>query len=222
VVLAWEDPSAGEMIEPRARVSAGDKDTLAGPTGRLVPKDGNSVSGILAGETAKAGKPYGANLLQPDKANPSNSVATVELGAERWKQIALHNLSLHAEVDEQSAANQTVDYWHTHDGSPIDTDYEKAAHDDPLAVLVHREGAKGTFLLAAADRVVCACSGIVFTVRAKPQFVDRRIVALSRSPCLRGQIAMSRCLALPCLAAKIDQITKVQKEWLAGLVGFLS
>jgi len=71
------------LIEPRARVSAGDKDTLAGPTGRLVPKDGNSVSGVLAGDTARAGKPSGANLLQPDEANPSNSEATVELGAER-------------------------------------------------------------------------------------------------------------------------------------------
>jgi hypothetical protein len=35
------------------------------------------VRGVLAGDTAKARKPFGANALQPDQTDAGNGVATV-------------------------------------------------------------------------------------------------------------------------------------------------
>jgi ribosomal protein L34E len=76
------------------------------------------VGGVLAGDAAEAGKPWGPNLLQPDKTNASDGVATAELGAE-WRQKALHNLLAHPEVDERSASNQAADYWKTPGGRQV-------------------------------------------------------------------------------------------------------
>ena len=69
---------------------------------------------VLAGDAEDAGKPSGANLFQPDDTDASDGVATVQLGAEGWRQKAAHNLGVHTEVDEQPATNQTVYCRKTH------------------------------------------------------------------------------------------------------------
>ena len=78
------------------------------------------MGGVLAGDAAEAGKPWGPNLVQPDKTNASDGVATAELGAEWWRQKALHNLLADPEVEEQSASNQAAaDYWKTPSGRQV-------------------------------------------------------------------------------------------------------
>gem|GEM_PF-6225386 len=114
MMLARKDASACEMVEPGAGVAARDKHTLACFAGRFVPQNGNTMSRVLAGDTAEAGKPTGTNLLQADKTDAGDCIATLQLGAERPWQKTSHNLGIHPEVDEQPAADQTIDYWKTH------------------------------------------------------------------------------------------------------------
>ena len=77
VMLAGKEASAREMVEPGACVSAWDKHTLAGLAGRLIPEDGDTVGGVLTGDTEEARKPPGPNLLQPDKTDASDSITIV-------------------------------------------------------------------------------------------------------------------------------------------------
>ncbi len=91
--------SAREMIEPGTSVAARNENTLTRLAGRLIPKYGDTVGGVFAGDAAEAGEPSGANLIQPDKADAGNSETAMQFGPKGRRQKATHNLCIYPEVD---------------------------------------------------------------------------------------------------------------------------
>jgi len=114
VMLAGKDSTAREMVEQRTSVAARDEYALEGVTRRCVPPHGDSMGSVLAGQPAHTRQRFGANLLQPDKADASDRVVVLKFWAKWWREKALHHLGVHSEVDEKSATYEAGDYWKMH------------------------------------------------------------------------------------------------------------
>jgi hypothetical protein len=82
VMFAGKDASSAQVIETRAGITAWNKDPFPFFTERLVPLDGNAVSGIFAGKSEKSGKPCRTNLFQANQAYACNGVSLMQLGPE--------------------------------------------------------------------------------------------------------------------------------------------
>src|SRR5437868_2791004 len=67
MMLARKNAPASAMVEPRSGIAARDEYALARFAGRLIPQDGNSVSGVFAGNAAETRKPSRTDTFQPNQ-----------------------------------------------------------------------------------------------------------------------------------------------------------
>ena len=67
------------------------------------------MRGVFATESQKRGKTGWTDFFKADQANPRDSGAQVQLWLKFGWELALDNVTINAEVQQQASANQSLD-----------------------------------------------------------------------------------------------------------------
>src|SRR5262244_2248740 len=96
VVPAWKQPTAREVINERAAVSARDVHALPVFTVRRGPPNRHSMGCVLAGQADHRRPMNRPDVLEPDEADAGNRGAVEQLRTEWFRELTLHHLGIHA------------------------------------------------------------------------------------------------------------------------------
>src|SRR6266849_513420 len=72
------------------------------------------MRGVLTRDACKLRKPFRANILEPDEADPCDGLPLVKLRSKRRRQLSLHHIGINSKVDENAPANRPVNVWNFH------------------------------------------------------------------------------------------------------------
>src|SRR5262245_2038898 len=115
MMLAGKHSSARDPVEERARITARNEHTFALNAGRIIPLDGDAMSGVLARQTENARQARGSNLFQADEADAHQRMSFVKLGSKRSWKDALHDGRISSEINEQPSLDCAFDDWNAHE-----------------------------------------------------------------------------------------------------------
>ena len=114
LMLAGEQPAAGEMIHERPGVPTWNVDAFVGAS-VVVPDDSDAMRRVLARQAEDRREPARPDVLEADEANPGDGMTVMELRTERRRQLTLHDRRVDPEVDQQPSSYRAVDLWKSHD-----------------------------------------------------------------------------------------------------------
>lgn len=114
MVDSGKDPPSGKCIHPGVSVSPWNENTLLSLSVIILPFDGDTMSGILAGNTSKAREPLGSNALQSDEADTSNRMSLNQLRSESGGQHGASNIRCNPVVQQDTPTNRACDRGYLH------------------------------------------------------------------------------------------------------------
>jgi hypothetical protein len=113
VMLAGKKATAGELVDPRVRVSPRNVNTLASrPV--VLPDNGYPVGRVFTGEAEEPRRGLRPDVFQPDEADAGDRVPAVELWPQGCRQMPLDHGGVDPEVDEQPPPYEPVDCGKSH------------------------------------------------------------------------------------------------------------
>src|SRR5688572_22134288 len=113
LMLAREEPSAGEMIHQRSGIATRNVDALVRAL-VVIPHDGNAMRGVFTGEPKHPWKTLRPDVLEPNQTDARYRVAIVKLWTERRGQLTLNHFWFHPKVHQQPSPDDTVNLGQLH------------------------------------------------------------------------------------------------------------